>query len=349
MVIAIVLGLALLVPTEHGSVARAQDAKPDVVTSYLAFVTEYLTGDPVKAVTSLRLWPPMNTIPVQRQANWDAKTLRAAAMLETDAAFEARTSFEAMTSRLDNAGRWLLQAEAPARDGRTSEIRRRWHLAVGRRLIWSGFMGIADRILAAASRQYPDDMDLLFASGTAKESLAQTFVADPSAPGSQVSTVRKRHADALGDARNTFERVVKGSPGTQEAKVRLARLLILQGDDRRAAVLLEGARAGSPPPRREVGYLAALLLGEVRARGGQLPQAIQLFREARTLVPGGQSAYLAHARALQSAGQADAAAAVIQEMLARPFQETDPWRQYPLGFDETAMNLTPLRDEVRRQ
>jgi tetratricopeptide (TPR) repeat protein len=347
--VTVALGLALLAPAGNGSGARAQDAKPDMVTSYLAVLTEYVTGDPVQAVASLRRWAPSNTIPVQRSAVWDAKTLRAAAMLETDAAFDARTTLEAMTSRLENAGQWLVQAETIAPDADTSKIRRRWHLAVGRQLIWNGFMGIADRILTAACRLYPGDIDLLFASGTAKESLAQSFVVDPSMPGWQVTAVRKRRTDTLADARALFERVVKSSPAAQEAKVRLARLLILQGDDRRAAVLLEGARAGAPPLRPEVRYLASLLLGELRTRDGQLPQAIELFREARGLIPGAQSAYLAHARALQVAGQIDAAASVVQEMLARPFQKTDPWRQYPLGFDEAAMNLAPLRDEVRRQ
>ena len=346
--VTVALGVALLAHAATGS-ARAQDARPDLVTSYLAVITEYVTGDPVQAVASLRRWSPSNTIPVQRSAVWDARTLRAAAMLETDAAFDARTTLEAMTSRLENAGQWLVQAETIARDADTSRIRRHWHLVVGRQLIWNGFMGIADRILAAACRLYPGDIDLLFASGTAKESLAQSFVVDPSLPRWQISALRKRRTDTLADARTIFERVVKSSPAAQEAKVRLARLLILQGDDRRAAVLLEGARAGAPPLRPEVRYLASLLLGELRTRDGQLPHAIELFREARGLIPGGQSAYLAHARALQAAGQIDAAASVVQEMLARPFQGTDPWRQYPLGFDEAAMNLAPLRDEVRRR
>ncbi len=153
----------------------------------------------------------------------------------------------------------------------------------------------------------------------------------------------------LAEARTSFERVLKAAPGTDEARVRLARLFVLQGDDRRAAVLLEEARASSPPPRKEIGYLASLLLGELRARNGQLGPAVELFREARRLVPGGQNAYLAHARALRSAGQLDAAAVVVQEMLARPVLQGDPWRQYPLGFDEAATNLAPLRDEVRRQ
>jgi hypothetical protein len=79
-----------------------------------------------------------------------------------------------------------------------------------------------------------------------------------------------------------------------------------------------------------------------------VPGAIALFTDARGRVPSGQSAYLAQAHALRKAGETEAAAAVLEEMLRRPRPTTDPWRQYLLGFSEAAPSFEPLRDEVRR-
>ncbi len=198
----------MLAAANDGTIARAQDSRPDTVTSYLAIVTEYLSGDPVQAIASLGRWSPLSTLAVQRAVTWDAKTMRAAAMLETDTAFSARTSFDSMTERLESAANWLTRADLVARDTATSRMRQQWHLTVGRALIWNGFMGVANRMLSAASRLYPNDVDLLLASGIAKESLAQTFVVDPALAGIADLAVTEA---PVGDARRSEDELRAGS------------------------------------------------------------------------------------------------------------------------------------------
>jgi len=324
-----------------------RDVVAEMVQSYHTIVTDYATGDAARAIAALAQWSPRNTEPVQRRARWDPMTMRTAAMLETDAAFDTRTGLEVMTARLDHAARWLTIADQDQSHGTANTFRRRWHLAVGRRLIFNGLVGVADRLLGDASKAFPNDLDVLFARGLAKESLAQSYIVDLNGPQNPLTTLRKWRADALSAARSAFERVVKSSPSATEARLRLAHVYVAQRLEALAVPLLETVHSSSSPPM--IAYLASLMLGEIHVRRGQLQPAVGLFLDARRQFPGGQSAYLAHAHALRATGQLDAAAAVLQEMVARPKHETDPWKQYPLGFDLGVTQLGPLRDEVRRR
>jgi len=327
----------------------APEVSPDVVTSrYLGLVTEYQSGDASRAVATLATWPVLDSFAVRPRTPWPPDVLRAAALLETEAAFASGVTFEDLGARLDRADRWLSEAERRLPRGTGDSFRRQWDYTVGRRLLWNGLVAVAARILDQASRRFPEDGNLQLALGTAIEALAYDYGVDVAAPGNAATTARKRTQDALLRAKFAFEKAAAAKSGPIEARLRLARMLVLEGNDVRATSLLESVLA-APGPVPQVAYLGAIMLGEIHARRGDVPGAIALFTDARRRVPSGQSAYLAQAHVLRKAGETEAAAAVVEEMLRRPRPTTDPWRQYLLGFYEAAPPFDPLRDEVRRR
>jgi predicted Zn-dependent protease len=207
---------------------------------------------------------------------------------------------------------------------------------------------VADPLLERACEVFGDDAASHLAYGFARESSSfatrWTVGLDMSIG---LTPSNKERMDALSDARTALERALKLDPGSDEARVRLAHVHLLLKDERRAAPLLEQTLVlGAPPLYR---YLASIMLGDVQARRGELQPAIELYLDARRLLPTGQSSYIAHAFALRAAGQADAAARVLGEMLSRVPHDDDPWMQYPRGFDLAATQLDPLRALVRKK
>ncbi len=271
--------------------------------------------------------------------------MRVAAMLETETAFSSRQP-EGVGARLDYADQWLSLAERVESRADSRTFRRQWSLAVGQWLTAQGVPAAAGRFLANAATRFSGDPEIHLALGTALESVALSLGVDPAAPESAAAAVRQQYDTAISAAKAALERAATSKPAAPEAALRLARVHVLQRADERAVPLLEAARQpGAPAP---VAYVAALLLGEIQARRGQLPAARALFEEARRLFPGAQSADLADARVLQSAGQAAAAATLLETMLGRSGPAADPWRRYPLGFADVTKQVAALREAVRQ-
>ena len=213
-------------------------------------------------------------------------------------------------------------------------------------------VGAADGMLREACDVFRDDPAVFLAYGMARETSA--FAVDglgrsrTSRLGGRRRSTRRRTrvARALLDARSALQRALQLDPHSVEARLRLAHVYVRLDDERRATPLLEQILAGDPP--EAYAYIASILLGDVRARGGQLQPAIDLYLNARALMPAAQSAYIAHAHALRSAGQAEAAATVVSDMLERPTHGDDPWTKYPRGLDEEAADLARLRVLLRQ-
>lgn len=347
-------GLGGLVACATTAVLAGQTVVPQapselLTARYYLLITQYRTGDANRAVATLSTWPAGDSLAVQPRTPWPPDVLRAAALLETEAAFASGVTFEDMSVRLNRADRWLTESERRLPRDTADGFRRQWDRTVGRRLLWNGLVAVAARILDEACRRFPEDGDLFLALGTAIEAMAFDNAVDPATPGNAATAARKRTQDALVRAKFAFEKAAAAKSGPIEARLRLARMLVLEGNDVRATSLLESVLAAPVPVVPQVAYLAAIMLGEIHARRGDLPRATVLFTDARARVPSGQSAYLAEAHALRRAGQTEAAASVLEDMLRRPRPTTDPWRQYLLGFYEGTPSFEPLRDQVRRQ
>jgi len=211
-----------------------------MAVEYRQLIDRFLSGEAESAVNVVKNWQATSVQAVQGVQAWDRMTLRAAALLETDAAFARsqelgrpfgrpnarnRPTLE-IGSRLMLALAWLDLADK-IRPQDKSPFRRQWQVAVGRALLRDDFLGLADMILGDASLVFPNDPDVLLAYGTVRETAALRFTADVArSMRRSTGTMYFRHDQVLliGDARRAFGRALKASPDSQEVRLRLANL-----------------------------------------------------------------------------------------------------------------------------
>jgi VWFA-related protein len=343
-------------PAQRGRAPAApgrpsQPVAREMAVEYRQLIDRFLDGEAESAVNVVKNWQATSVQVVQRVQAWDRMTLRAAALLETDAAFarsqelarpfgrpNARNRPTLETgSRLMLALGWLDLADKILPQDK-SPFRRQWQVAVGRALLREDFLGLADMILGDASLVFPNDPDVLLAYGTVRETAALQFTADVARSIKRSSgTTFFRHDQAMlvREARRVFGRALKASPDSREVRLRLANLRLLQSDDDAAAALLDERQATGLPP--DMAYLTALLRGA------------RFYQAARQIVPTAQSAFIAHAQALRAAGLTRESVDVIRQMLTRETLGQDTWARYPFGLDESRASLDALRDQVKQR
>ncbi len=364
-VLTVTAGLGVLEPAiraQRGTPMPPRPPQPDareIADEYQQLIHRYRSGDVEAAADIAKTWRTASVEAVQDVQRWDRLTLRAAAMLEADAAlsrtrevvrkFGLPASIDAATSdagmHLTLAIRWLDRADK-LRPLDKSPFRQQWQVAIGRRLFWDGFVSLADMILGDASLVFPNAPDVWLAYGTVRETAVSYLTALPHTvpPVTGPSELKSDRVRQLDSARYVLGRAVKAPSASAEANVRLAHVRILQRDDDVARTLLEEVRATRPPD--DLAYATALLLGGIMERREELQPAASLYQEATRLMPGGQSGYLAHASALRAAGRTREATDALRLMLSRTSGERDPWVRYRLGFDDGVRALQSLRNEV---
>ena len=343
----------------------SQPVAREMAGEYRQLIEQFLRGDSESAVNVVKTWQVTSVEAVQDVQPWDRTTLRAAAMLETDAALaigrdvvwvagrpmppsQSRT-YQDVGSRLTLAIRWLELADK-IRPADQSNFRRRWQVAVGRLLLWNGFVGHADMILGDAILLFPNDPDVLLAYGTVREAAALNLRPDlgwlTESSNAPYGAQRDRGM-LLDDAKRVFTRALKAAPVSSEAKLRLAHIRLLQHDEGDASALLEDLKA--PQTSAEVAYIAALLRGRMKERQNDPWAAAENYQRAQRLLSGTRSASIALAHAQYASGRFPESVEALREMLTQPGRIADPWTRYPLGLDETKTSLDNLRNEVQQQ
>jgi len=312
-------------------------------------IAKLYKSDPLKTVSTFSAWTrdrlgkvqsiqfqPQKPLPeyIKGEAEWAPETLRLAAMLHSDLALAAYQKhnvpeFEFQQGLADG---WLTLADN--RLSAPGSLRARWIITIGRMLLASGDAGIAERILNRANERIGNDPAILLALGTVKETQASRFVAD--LPGGKLDDpvfAAKPRDSALTAAQAALEKAVKLQPSLTEAKVRLAHVYAMKGDDARAYSVATEVLAAKPNAAFK--YLASLIAGGVLERSRQLDAAARAYVDAIGAMPDGQSAYLALANIFHRSGQAAEASAVVERLFGRGAVGTnaDPWWTYPLGLD----------------
>ena len=334
------------------SVAPETDLSPEQEQNLLG---EYWTAvkrykfDPTKTVAEFSAWTrdrqakaqsiqfqPAKPMPeyIKPRAEWAPETLRLAAMLHSDlgvAALQKRDipEFEFQMGLADG---WFILADN--RLSTPGSLRSRWTISVTRLLLVSGDIGIADRMLNRAVERIANDPAILLTQGTVKETQASRFIAD--LPGGRLDApayAAKPRDASLTAAQASLEKALKLQPGLVEAKLRLAHVFAMKGDDAHAYSLITEVLAAKPAPAFK--YLGSLMGGAVLERSRQFDAAAKSYVEAILAMPDGQSAYLALANILHKSGQKAEAGAVMDRMFARGAvgANADPWWTYPLGLD----------------
>jgi tetratricopeptide (TPR) repeat protein len=286
---------------------------------------------------------------------WKFPATNVAGALHMEAALRAYRRDDASSAR--EIGEQIKIAEGffgfyERHTGRPTESRR-WQLAIGLTAMADGRFGRAATVLNDACARFPDDDALQLACGSIHETIAMmpANVAseirrlhiirqlqdnplteeDESKPGrfrgsiNALGAAKSARDDRLKGAARAFERVLASDPTDTEARLRVAHVRMLQKNEKAAAALLEPIVAATPAPPLRTAYLARLFLGEIHARQRQTARAAPLFEEAVTLVPSGQSAYMALLKLARTTGNQEQATAVLHRMLRAPAQPDDPW------------------------
>ncbi len=146
------------------------------------------------------------------------------------------------------------------------------------------------------------------------------------------------------EAERLFRRALRADPAFVEARVRLARLLVVR--KRYDEAISELAIALSSHPTGAVSFYAHLFAGRADQALGKIESAVDHYRAAEALFPGSQSANLALSQAALLQSDVPAALDAIQR-LDKSSTARDPWwwYHYAAGRDSDAL-LREMWDRV---
>jgi tetratricopeptide (TPR) repeat protein len=243
-------------------------------------------------------------------------------------------------------------------DPKQDPIVRLWYRAVAARQLNVAEYSDGSSQLERARELFPDDAYVLFESGCLYESvavLASQAALSPPAGLSRTRTgtlvprepTQTEHA-FLRMAEMYLGEALRLDPSLTEARVRLGRVLGIEGRHREAAEALERARTEA----RDVivSYYANLFLGCEYLATGRPVQAQECYDHAAWLFPLAQSPLLALAQLAEQRGDRAAATATIGRVLRLPVDEArrqDPWWDYENGPHDTTGRLQELYHEAR--
>jgi len=232
---------------------------------------------------------------------------------------------------------------APARDAMVRE----WYIATAR---WMQFNVHYDLThLDRARALFPDDREILFLSGTqhaiyATPRIQHALKSLVLPPGYAMDA--KADVAELRQARTLLRRAVEVDPSFAEARLRLGRVLALEGQFAEAnRELTVAERSATDETNR---YYAALFLGAVHEATGRFDEARAAYERAGELFPLAQSPLAALAALARRRGDRPGALRAMQELVAlppNPELRKDPWWIYDIWHGRDADDRI---DAVRR-
>lgn len=349
----------LLISGAAGSVPQSG---PELADQWLAAVTEHTLGQADDWTTVIGDWSRQQLVStlneIQRRRLLDS-ALRRGAVLHLDIVLHgsprvsgplftrypstgprapSAATFLVHDGREEGRGaaethlefaRALLKELTP--DARTEEFVRLWYDATATRLAASRNYAELMVHLDHARRLFPSDPEIMFASGFLHETFAasrlQAVVGTAAGTGNAPGIGSVGHN--LSEAEHYYRKAVSALPGFGEARLRLGRVLGLQGKHKLAAPELE--RALKDAEDRVQSYYALLFLGREEEMLGRREAARRRFEQAAALFPVAQAPQLALSRlALERGGEREA-----QEILNRILTDregtaagVDPWWDY---------------------
>jgi tetratricopeptide (TPR) repeat protein len=237
-----------------------------------------------------------------------------------------------------------LQRPAPERD----PMVRAWYRATS---AWMQRVESHDSAhLDRARELFPDDPDILFLSGTLRETYASAEIqaaahSVPPMPGGfelDIGSVRSE----LRQAEGFFRRALAHQPDMAEAHLRLGRVLALQGHDAEAIAELQQALTRLDDEALE--YDGELFIGAAYEALGRYDEAATAYGSAASRFPTAQSPLLALSQLARRRGDRAGALAAIARMFALPppadGDRQDPWWTYNMA---QARNADDLLEAVR--
>jgi VWFA-related protein len=329
------------------------------------------TSGPSRAETldALLAWPAGDLRRVARAVASDPRTtparLRAAVLLHTEAALRAEAGAARASSEVQRA----LAREALGRLPRTDEdadFERLWFHLMGDHEILYGRIPDAVKVFDDLLKRHPRDAEAYLARGRAEEEGLLLVSLVPPPPRVEQADVtssdfqRRRYQQApqplslvavreayRRSAIESFRKALELEPALLEARLRLGRLLWLDGKLDEAVHALQEVVSG---PSTDGQALAQLFLTRIEDDRGRLPEAIAHAERAAALRPDWQSAELALADLRRRAGRPEEATRTVLAVVGGDNAAgQDGWLRYTQGAGERrAAALAALRAMVRR-
>jgi tetratricopeptide (TPR) repeat protein len=199
----------------------------------------------------------------------------------------------------------------------------------------------AQPTLEAAASVFPNDVDILLALGTWKETAGWM----------------RRDMDLLEEAEAVYRDILQKEPEMSEAMVRMGRVLALLDREEEALRYLE--RGLDPRQDPALRFAALLTSGDIYWERGDPAKAIECYRAAVDLDPGCQAAVVALSHALHESGDAGRSYEMVYEFFIgksttteevfKQQGEFDLWWRYSLRHSNRLNSLLKeLRKEVRQ-
>jgi tetratricopeptide (TPR) repeat protein len=320
---------------------------------YMRALDLYRRGEFDAAVTALLALPADRAVrgadsfgrgPLAREPEAVFAPARAALLLNTEAWIE-RTTGQPFRLAEDEDVYFTSARSLAARLARhTPGFIRDWYLLVAAYL--HGRLDLArSRVhLAEARRWFPGDAQILLATASDHEILSHLATGSLlyfEAASSQRSRERIDPDSEMRTAIAFFRRALDAAPDLSEARLRLGRLLYLQGDLDGATRELDAAIAASPPPPMR--YLAALFRGLVATAGADFARARAHYDDAAKIHPRGHAIAVARSELAYLEGRPADAARLMTALLGAPPDE-DPWWSYLTG---EGWHFRARRNELR--
>ena len=340
------LAIALLCVTACGPRFAAAGQAPSGA-AYIALIERYQGGDddvivplasldPKTVDTGVRALLRLSEDPAS--AARAVRLLRAAVAAHTDAAVTQRTGQQVIQwyPHLDAAERYV--EDLARRNQDDPVVATWWRISIGAMHAQRQY-DQAIKIVRRAERVVGQRADLLFADGITNE-VAWVWTHE--------QNFFSAFSGSLEDAEKAYRRVLAQQPAALDARLHLARVLTLRGDNASAVRTIRELPDTAPPP---VVYLARLFEGDALEHMGRSDDARQRYEAAIKAVPLGQAAQLALAYSQYQGGARDDAAGRIRDSASdrRAPDDADPafWYSMGLGWGARA-ELEALREMVRR-
>lgn len=230
--------------------------------------------------------------------------------------------------------------------GKDSMVRE-WYAATSR---WMHHTGWFDPVhLQRALLLFPNDAELLFLAACEHAGLAgpimQSAAKEVRVPPNVTLAIGSLKSE-LREAESLFRRSLAMNPNAPEARLRLGRVLALQGDVDAARVELRRAVDGGLDDRLE--YYSALFLGDVEESQGRLAEARRHYEHAAGLRSHAQAPQIALGQLAHRRGDRAAAIGALARVFDTKYRLNDlddPWWEY---FTSHARDAEARLEELRR-
>jgi VWFA-related protein len=298
--------------------------------NYMDLLTSYRRGHFDEARNQLATWTDdrvKNLVDELRSSDADPRTWQAAVLLHTELSAYNAWGLSAETRALHLQAAETFVARIPGEKA----FNRDWLLTVA--CIYHGSnLAVSRHYLEVAGERFPDDAEILLATGVTYEISAAGM------------------PRSLSTAEKFYRRAIHADSDLAEAHLRLGKVLQERGGNRREEAMRELGWVVDNASDPYMLYLANLFLGDLHKSKDDFVTAADFYRSAVESEPRWQIAHIALSQALHASGDRFEARNVMQKALRLPGHDpsyVDGYRLYALGqLTKVPQMLAELRQGI---